>query len=184
MSKALSSRMAKQIGRLKPSKIIDTAGVFEKHARVNDLDSIGKMLFFEYSAKHWETLPYWDRYPLIFYLGPSRKVPNAILGLNLHYLSPIVRARFMDAIYTQINNNPQRRRDYDFFKDGGNELKSYKACIKMYLLDGEHLKTPFIDIKPEYWDFVLFLPMARFQKKPDTYVWEQSDIIINRQARR
>ena len=43
----------------------------------------GEMYMFYYDAKHKDTLPYWDRFPLVF---PFSKVKDGFLGLNLHYL--------------------------------------------------------------------------------------------------
>jgi hypothetical protein len=41
-------------------------------------------------------LPYWDRLPLIF---PIEIYPDGFLGINLHYLPPMYRAKLMDALY-------------------------------------------------------------------------------------
>ena len=57
----------------------------------------GSMYFFEYDPKHKATLPYYDRFPLIF---PINKVKGGILGMNMHYLPPKMRAQLMDALYT------------------------------------------------------------------------------------
>ena len=43
----------------------------------------GGLYLFQYDAKHKDTLPYWDKLPLVF---PFRKVPDGFYGLNLHYL--------------------------------------------------------------------------------------------------
>ena len=44
---------------------------------------IGKMYHFFYDPKHKKTLPYYDRFPLIF---PFKSVRGGFLGINLHYL--------------------------------------------------------------------------------------------------
>ena len=47
---------------------------------------VGQMFLFAYDAKHKDTLPYYDRYPLIF---PFKKVNDGFLGINMHYLPPV-----------------------------------------------------------------------------------------------
>ena len=54
-----------------------------------------------YDPKHKETLPYYDRFPLIIMVGPA---PRGFIGLNLHYLPLATRAKFLDALLGTINN--------------------------------------------------------------------------------
>ena len=54
---------------------------------------LGNMYLFAYDPKHKETLPYYDRFPLIF---PINKAKGGFLGINLHYLPPPFRAKLMD----------------------------------------------------------------------------------------
>ena len=51
-----------------------------------------------YDAKHKATLPYYDGFPLILMLGPAK---GGFMGLNLHYLPPVVRARLLDAVLAE-----------------------------------------------------------------------------------
>ena len=44
---------------------------------------VGSMYMFFYDAKHRETLPYWDSFPLVIMVQP---VKGGFHGLNLHYL--------------------------------------------------------------------------------------------------
>ena len=62
---------------------------------------MGNMYLFSYDPKHKETLPYYDRFPLIF---PINKAKGGFLGINMHYLPPILRAKLMDQLYTVLNN--------------------------------------------------------------------------------
>ena len=45
--------------------------------------------------KHKETLPFYDSFPLVIIIG---KAKGGFLGMNLHYLPPTLRAKFLDAL--------------------------------------------------------------------------------------
>ena len=62
---------------------------------------IGSMNMFFYDPKTKDTLPYYDRFPLVIIVGPA---PKGFYGLNLHYLPPILRAKFLDALLEITNN--------------------------------------------------------------------------------
>ena len=61
----------------------------------------GTMYMFYYDPKHKETLPYYDTFPLIFPLSIEK---DSILGLNFHYLNPVLRAKLMDLLYEHVSN--------------------------------------------------------------------------------
>ena len=54
---------------------------------------MGRMYMYFYDPKTKETLPYYDRFPLIIMV---KKEKGGFTGLNLHYLPPVLRARFFD----------------------------------------------------------------------------------------
>jgi len=58
----------------------------------------GKLYLYAYDAKNKDTLPVWDKFPLILCLG-SKVAKNGNLlfyGLNLHYVPPRVRQEFLE----------------------------------------------------------------------------------------
>ena len=61
----------------------------------------GHMYMFMYDPKYKETLPYYDRFPVIF---PFRVEGDRFWGINLHYLPVNLRAQLMDGLYDVINN--------------------------------------------------------------------------------
>ena len=63
---------------------------------------IGKMYIFTYDAKHKDTLPIWDSYPLVF---PINFYSDGFLGINLHYLPPLARVAIMRNLDDLKNNN-------------------------------------------------------------------------------
>ena len=62
---------------------------------------IGSMQMFYYDPKYKETLPYYDRFPLSIIVKPAK---GGFLGLNLHYLPPILRAQFLDALMETVTS--------------------------------------------------------------------------------
>lgn len=91
----------------------------------------GNIVAFKYSPKNEQTLKYYDRFPLVLIL---KVVPGGFIGLNFHYLHPIHRAYFMDAIYDYSNNQnnyklKQINIKYNTFKISS-RLRYYKPCIK------------------------------------------------------
>jgi len=123
---------------------------------------IGQMLMYFYDAKTKKQLPYYDRFPLIFVLGPSKKVKGAYLGLNMHYLPPYHRAKLFDALKKGTNlvdPNARERFNYGTLKSAS-QYAAYKPCLKMYLYG--YVKSQFFVVPNEQWDTVLFLPLARF----------------------
>ena len=55
----------------------------------------GRMYNFQYDPKMKTQLPYYDRFPLCI---PVQKAKGGFHGMNLHYLHPVIRAQFLDAL--------------------------------------------------------------------------------------
>ena len=122
---------------------------------------IGKMYHFFYDPKHKKTLPYYDRFPLIF---PFKKVRGGFLGINLHYLPLRLRAKLMDELYTlsrdkRYDENTRLRLSYNVL-NGAAKYKYFKPCVKHYLTP--HVKSRFLEIYAAEWDIALFLPTEKF----------------------
>ena len=135
--------------------------------------TIGSMYLFNYDPKHKKTLPYYDRFPLIFMIEDYN---DGFLGINLHYLPPQLRARLMDALYGNVTNqkydeNTKLRISYNILKSAA-KYKWFKPCVKRYLTS--NIKSRPILIDPVEWDIALFLPTQRFSKKSAEFVWNES----------
>jgi len=122
---------------------------------------MGNMYLFSYDPKHKETLPYYDRFPLIF---PINKAKGGFLGINMHYLPPILRAKLMDQLYTILNNKnfDETTRLQASYKvlNGAAKFKEFAPCVKHYL--NAHVRSKPAYINPSEWDIALFLPMQKF----------------------
>jgi hypothetical protein len=135
------------------------------------------MYFFNYDPKYKDILPYYDTFPLVFPIEiPYPGSEPGFLGINLHYLSPFLRAKLMDALYQTLNNKKYDKTtklqiDYQILKGAG-QFKYFKPCVKHYLFS--HVRSPFQYIPPNNWDYVMILPMARFQKASQERVWMES----------
>lgn len=139
-----------------------------------DQYSIGRMYMFMYDAKTKDQLPYWDAFPLVF---PIEMYNDGFLGINLHYLPPLVRAAVMAELYIEtVNNN--NFDDSSRLKINYEKLmrlsrsKFIKPCVKRYLTS--HIKSQFYYVEPKYWDIALVLPTERFQKQSKATVYKES----------
>lgn len=133
----------------------------------------GQMYFFLYDAKHKQTLPYWDRFPLIF---PFRKAKGGFYGINMHYLPLSYRAQLMDALYDITNNKKfdettKLKLNYNVLQSAA-KFRFFEPCVKHYLND--HVKSSFMLVQPVEWDIALWLPVERFQGASKTKVWADS----------
>lgn len=138
---------------------------------------LGNMYLFAYDPKHKATLPYYDRYPLIF---PINKAKGGFLGINLHYLPPPFRAKLMDELYSVMNNkafNDTTRLTASYkVLNSTTKFKQFKPCIKHYL--NAHVKSKPAYINPTEWDVALFLPTQKFVGATATQVYADSRKII------
>jgi len=134
---------------------------------------MGNMYLFAYDPKHKETLPYYDRFPLIF---PINKAKGGFLGINMHYLPPILRAKLMDQLYTILNNKnfdetTRLKASYKVL-NGAAKFKEFAPCVKHYL--NAHVRTKPAYINPSEWDIALFLPMQKFVGANANQVYAES----------
>ena len=134
---------------------------------------IGKMLFFQYDAKTKDKLPYWDMFPLVFLF---RVTGNFALGMNMHYLPPVERARLMMALWSVVNtkkldDHSRLLINYKLLNNAS-KFVYFKPCIKKYLLT--NIRSRVMTISPLHWNQVLMLPLSRFMKNTDYKVWQDS----------
>jgi hypothetical protein len=121
----------------------------------------GKMFFFFYEAKTKETLPYFDRFPLVI---PIEMNTDGFLGLNLHYLPVKYRLILLDKLYTTLNNeafNDSTKMQINYnLLSGASRYQEFKPCLKRYL--NSHVSSGMIEIEPDNWETAIFLPVEMF----------------------
>lgn len=159
---------AKKVRHANPRSIIQAnEDNLKKHPE------IGNMYLFHYDAKHKDTLPYWDAYPLIF---PIDYTKDGFYGINLHYLPPMLRAKLMDALFEHTTNNKYDKTmklkiSYQILKKASS-LRYFKPCLKRYLYS--HVRSQFLYVYPSEWQIALFLPLADWQKRTGNRVYADS----------
>tara|TARA_A100001011_G_C14264963_1_gene824235 strand:- start:104 stop:688 length:585 start_codon:yes stop_codon:yes gene_type:complete len=129
----------------------------------------GRMFMYFYDPKNKDTLPYYDRFPLIFLVEGA---PGGFYGLNLHYLDPINRAKLFDqlidyATSKKYSDRTRLRLKYNLLK-GASKLSRFQPCFKHYLT--EHITSRISEIKPTEWEVALFMPTESFVKKSKSAV--------------
>ena len=157
-------------GRIDYAKINEKTLINKEPARlVTSLDP-GSMYMFMYDPKWKDTLPFYDRFPLIF---PFKVESDRFMGLNLHYLPLDLRAKLMDSLYETKNNtrydeSTKLKLSYSILSSAA-KFKYFAPCVKQYLFS--HMKSKFMYIYPSEWDITLFLPTERFEKASKSQVW-------------
>jgi len=153
-----------------------TPGVFEKRtdeARKVSSMEFGYMYAFKYDPKTKNDLPYYDTFPLIF---PVRMDSDGFLGINFHYLPPVLRAKLMNALYSTLTNKKyddttKVKISYSILQSAS-KYRYFKPMLKKYLRS--HVRSQFLEIQVNEWDMAIFLPTESFRKADTGRVWEES----------
>jgi hypothetical protein len=139
--------------------------IMSNNERNRDNTVIGKMYFFWYDPKHKDTLPMYDRFPLVF---PIERYPDGFLGLNLHYLSFGERRALLNTMMKFRNNNKMNattklRVTYDLLNNTGRIAGAMRPCIKRYLFS--QVRSSFVEVTADEWDKAIQLPVAVWVSK-------------------
>ena len=141
---------------------------------------VGTMQMFFYDPKHKDTLPYYDLFPLVVVVGPAK---DGFLGLNLHYLPPILRAKMLDALMATANMKAGDDAKFQItYKrlQAISKLKYYEPCLKHYL--NKQVQSKFAEVPMPEWEIATFLPTAQFRKANSKKVYYDSKQKIGRNA--
>lgn len=139
---------------------------------------VGNMYMFFYDPKMKDILQYYDKFPLVIVIGPAK---GGFYGLNLHYLPPTLRAKFLDSLLDITNNDKydnttKFRLSYDILRRAS-KFKYFKPCIKHYLT--EHVRSQFSRVPAPEWEVATFLPTASWSKASANTVYKDSKRMIN-----
>jgi hypothetical protein len=133
----------------------------------------GSLYMFAYDPKYKDTLPYYDRFPLVF---PYARFSGGFIGLNMHYLPYPMRITLLDRLMTFANNEKMdetTKLKYSWqLIDGASRYSLAKPCIKQYLMD--HVESPFRKIESKDWATAMMLPVEQFTKATREQVWTDS----------
>lgn len=157
---------------------VDTARIIRQNKESTEGSvRAGHLYLYRYNPKTKETLPYYDKYPIVF---PFKRSKDGFLGLNLHYLPIPLRAMLMDGLYEYVVGREDTTRvkvNYEILNNVFS-LRFFKPCIKHYLFD--YVETRFLHINVSEWDLALFLPLQRFLKASEQAIYRDSISIIRK----
>jgi len=97
-------------------------------------------------------------------------------GLNLHYLPPALRAKFLDGLMDKLTDKKfdEKTRfavSYQYLKSTSS-MKYFKPCFKHYLTS--NVRSRFAVVPAPEWEIATFLPTADFQKSSRNKVYKDS----------
>ena len=132
--------------------------------------TFGLLNMFVYDPKLKDKLPYYDTFPLVL---PIEKYNNGFLGINLHYLSIPMRIRLLDRLTETANNkkfdeSTSLNANYSKLKN----IDLIKPCLKRYLAG--HVRSKFRKVTADEFIVATLLPVQRFKKQSDNFVFGQS----------
>jgi len=141
--------------------------------RLRDNTIIGKMYFYYYDPKTKDSMPYYDRFPLVI---PIDQYSDGFLGLNLHYIHPKQRIILLDKLSDTASNSKfdaktKLRLSYDYLKRASTAFEA-TPCIKRYLYT--NVTSRFLEISADEWDIAALLPMETFVNASESKVYADS----------
>lgn len=160
------SKTIKSLGGVPSREVIlsDTS----KDRKIRKSPIYGKMFLFFYDAKTKEDLKYFDRFPIVIPIEPyvHENGSRGFMGLNLHYLPPLLRMKFLDKLHELTNNKKYNsttkfKLTYEFLS-GSAKLKEFKPCLKIYLTKPNHIKSSMLELSYPDWVTVSLLPTEFF----------------------
>ena len=130
----------------------------------------GRLNMFFYSPKHKDTLPYYDRFPLVL---PLEKYREGFMGINLHYLPIPLRIRLLDKLYEFSSNDKfdkttRLTATYNRMRN----IPLVKPTLHKYLYN--FVESQFRRIDADEFTVATMLPVQRFKKATDKKVWRDS----------
>ena len=155
-------------------KDLNSRNTLLKDASRQKTDSIiGHMYFYYYDPKTKDSLPYYDRFPLVI---PIEQYPDGFLGLNLHYIHPKQRIILLDKLSeyasdSRYDNRTKLRLSYALLSSAARAFEA-TPCIKRYLYT--QVQSRFLEIYANEWDIAALLPMETFVGASTSKVWSDS----------
>lgn len=165
-----ASQVRQLTGKITPTQVM-RAGVDQQSLVLKP--RIGFMYLYGYDPKTKETLPYFDRFPLVLPFAPAE---GGFMGLNLHYIPHQLRAQLLDRLMVYRNNDrmdetTKIQLSYELLSNTS-KLKMFEPCVKRYL--SSHVMTKFMQIPAKDWFTVIMMPLERFVGANPATVYRES----------
>ena len=153
----------KEFGEPKSSDLL-------RDGKRTSVPTFGILNMFVYSPKLKDKLPYYDTFPLVL---PIERYKDGFLGINLHYLSIPMRIRLLDRL-TDFANNDKFDKSTELLVDYSRlkNIDLIKPCLKRYLAG--YVKSKFRKVEADEFIVATLLPVQRFKKQSDNYVFGKS----------
>jgi hypothetical protein len=154
---------------LKPT----SSGLMRDKDRLKNTSMIGKMYFYFYDPKTKDTMPYYDRFPLVI---PIERYNDGFLGLNLHYIHPKYRMILLDKLSDTMSNDTyddktKLKINYRYLA-AASRIFEANPCIKRYLFT--QIESRFLEITADEWDIAAMLPVESFVGATTSKVYADS----------
>jgi len=154
---------------LKPT----SSGLMRDRDRLKNSSMIGKMYFYFYDPKTKDSMPYYDRFPLVI---PIERYNDGFLGLNLHYIHPKYRMILLDKLSDTMSNDTYDEKtklkiNYRYLASASKVFEA-TPCIKRYLFT--QIESRFLEITADEWDIAAMLPVESFVGATTSKVYADS----------
>ena len=154
---------------LKPT----SSGLMRDKDRLKNTSMIGRMYFYFYDPKTKDSMPYYDRFPLVI---PIERYNDGFLGLNLHYIHPKHRMILLDKLSDTISNDTYDEKtklkiNYRYLA-AASRIFEANPCIKRYLFT--QIESRFLEITADEWDIAAMLPVESFVGATTSKVYADS----------
>jgi len=169
------SWLLQKMAKLTPSAK-DRLEIIKDRESQRNKTMLGRFYFFYYNPKTKDTLPYWDRFPMVVVL---QRYDDGFLGLNLHYIYPkdrlILLTQLQRAATGPLTDEHTRLRLTYPILQAMHQAYRATPCIKRYLAN--HVQSRFIEVPATEWTIAATLPAQSFASKTHIRreeVWKES----------
>jgi len=154
---------------LKPT----SSALMRDRDRLKTTSMIGRMYFYFYDPKTKDSMPYYDRFPLVI---PIERYNDGFLGLNLHYIHPKHRMILLDKLSDTMSNDTYDEKtklkiNYRYLA-AASRIFEANPCIKRYLFT--QIQSRFLEITADEWDIAAMLPLESFVGATTSKVYADS----------
>jgi len=158
-----------KVNDLKPT----SSGLMTDRQRLRTSSMIGRMYFYFYDPKTKDSMPYYDKFPLVI---PIEQYNDGFLGLNLHYIHPKHRMVLLDKLSDTTSNNTYDEKtkfkiNYRYLS-AASRIFEATPCIKRYLFT--QIESRFLEITADEWDIAAMLPVESFVGASTSKVYADS----------
>ena len=158
-----------KVNDLKPT----SSGLMADKQRLRTSSMIGRMYFYFYDPKTKDSMPYYDKFPLVI---PIEQYNDGFLGLNLHYIHPKHRMVLLDKLSDTTSNNTYDEKtkfkiNYRYLS-AASRIFEATPCIKRYLFT--QIESRFLEITADEWDIAAMLPVESFVGATTSKVYADS----------